>query len=150
MTGKAGRRSFFQKHSLSLVSGAILACWIVLYIYSDQNNHWGAFFGNAIADWTGLLVTVLATKYMYEVGSAESRTPRHRFLRPLLELIEEHSLTIFLLLTGLVWVTLFARSDPNSKWGQVVGNIVSEWTQIFGLVILTKRLVETKSKESKR
>jgi len=32
----------------------------------------------------------------------------------------------------------------------VAGNIVSEWTQIFGLVILTKKLMETKSKESKR
>jgi hypothetical protein len=38
--------------------------------------------------------------------------------------------------------------DPNAKWGSVVGNIVSEWTQIFGLVILTKRLIEPKSKES--
>jgi len=32
----------------------------------------------------------------------------------------------------------------------VVGNIVSEWTQIFGLVILTKKLIETRSKESRR
>jgi len=31
----------------------------------------------------------------------------------------------------------------------VVGNIVSEWTQIIGLVLLTKKLVETGSKESK-
>lgn len=150
MTGKAGRRTFFQRHSLSIVSGAILLLWIILYIPSDANKHWGAFFGNAIADWTGMLVTVLATKYMYEVGSAESRKPPHRLLKPIWELFEDHSLTIFLVLTGVVWVTLFARSDPNSKWGQVVGNIVSEWTQIFGLVILTKRLVETKSKESKR
>jgi hypothetical protein len=37
--------------------------------------------------------------------------------------------------------------DPNSKWGQVVGNIVSEWTQILGLVLLTKRLMERGSKE---
>jgi hypothetical protein len=47
-------------------------------------------------------------------------------------------------------MVLFARSQPNSKWGQVVGNIVSEWTQIFGLVILTKSLMETHSKESKK
>jgi hypothetical protein len=39
--------------------------------------------------------------------------------------------------------------DPNGKWGQVVGNIVSEWTQIFGLVLLTKKLMEVGSKESK-
>jgi hypothetical protein len=30
-----------------------------------------------------------------------------------------------------------------------VGNIVSEWTQIIGLVLLTKKLVEVGSKESK-
>jgi hypothetical protein len=29
-----------------------------------------------------------------------------------------------------------------------VGNIVSEWTQILGLVLLTKRLMESGSKES--
>jgi len=38
--------------------------------------------------------------------------------------------------------------DSESKWGQVVGNIVSEWTQILGLVLLTKRLIEWHSKES--
>ena len=54
------------------------------------------------------------------------------------------------MITGFLWVVLFARSDPNSKWGQVIGNIVSEWTQIFGLVILTKKLIETHSKESRR
>jgi len=32
----------------------------------------------------------------------------------------------------------------------VVGNIVSEWTQIFGLLIMTKGLVETHSKESRK
>ena len=35
---------------------------------------------------------------------------------------------------------------PNSKWGQVVGNLVSEWTQILGLVLMTKRLMEVGSK----
>jgi hypothetical protein len=39
--------------------------------------------------------------------------------------------------------------DPNAKWGQVIGNIVSEWTQIFGLVLLTKRMIEHHSKESR-
>jgi len=46
-------------------------------------------------------------------------------------------------------VLLFAHSDSESKWGQVVGNIVSEWTQILGVVLLTKKLVEVGSKESK-
>jgi hypothetical protein len=40
--------------------------------------------------------------------------------------------------------------DANAKWGQVVGNIVSEWTQILGLVLMTKRLIERHSKESRR
>ena len=39
--------------------------------------------------------------------------------------------------------------DSEGKWGQVVGNIVSEWVQMAGLVFLTKRLVEIGSKESK-
>lgn len=148
--GVKKRRSFFHRHSLSIVSSIVLITWIVLYSRWDQNTHWGSFFGNAIADWTGLVVTVLATKVMYEIGSAESRKPPRRYLKPLREFFEEHSLSVFLLGTGIIWVLLFAHSNPNSKWGQVVGNIVSEWTQIFGLLIMTKRLVETHSKESKR
>lgn len=143
------KHSFLRRHSLSIVSSIVLLCWIVLYTRSDPNTHWGSFFGNAIADWTGLVVTVLATKFMYEKGSAESRKPPHRLLAPIWELLQEHSLSIFLIITGAVWIALFARSEPNSKWGQVVGNIVSEWTQIFGLVILTKKLIETHSKESR-
>lgn len=144
------KHSFFRRHSLSIVSIFILLAWIGLYLHADPSTHWGAFFGNAIADWTGMVVTVLATKYMYEIGSAESRKPPHPLLAPVWEKIRDHSLSIFLLITGIGWVVLFARSDANSKWGQVVGNIVSEWTQIFGLVILTKKLMETHSKESKR
>jgi hypothetical protein len=149
MTKKA-RHGFLRHHSLSIASICILLGWIILYSRSDPSTHWGAFFGNAIADWTGVVVMVLATKFMYEKGSAESRQPPHRWLRPVWEKLQEHSLTIFLLLTGVVWVWLFATRDPDSKWGQVFGNIVSEWTQIFGLVILTKKLVETHSKESHR
>jgi hypothetical protein len=50
--------------------------------------------------------------------------------------------------TGLGWVALYSVMNSEAKWGQVVGNIVSEWTQIFGLVLLTKRLIERHSKES--
>ena len=87
---------------------------------------------------------------MYEIGSAESRKLPNRVLSPILRVLEAHSLTLFLLLTGAGWVILFAHSDANSKWGQVVGNIVSEWTQILGLLLMTKRLVETRSKESRK
>lgn len=143
-------KPFLREHSLSLVSGIILLLWIVLYDRSNPSTHWGSFFGNAIADWTGLLVTVLATKFFFEIGSAESRRPTRHWLSPALEFLQDHSLTIFLAVTGAAWIGLFAASDPNSKWGQVVGNIVSEWTQIFGMVLLTKRLVEFHSKESRR
>jgi len=144
------RTGFFRHHSLSLVTGSVLLAWIVLYCRSNPSTHLGAFFGNALADWSGLLVTVLATKYFYEIGSVESRKPPRHWLTPVRELLQEHSLTIFLAVTGVGWLWLFAASNPNSKWGQVVGNIVSEWTQIFGMVLLTKRLIESHSKESRR
>jgi hypothetical protein len=64
-----------------------------------------------------------------------------------LEFLREHSLTLFLVITGIGWVVAFRAMDPGSKWGQVVGNIVSEWTQILGLVLMTKRLMEIGSKE---
>lgn len=124
--------------------------WTVLYIYADPSTHLGSFYGNAIADWSGMLVTVLATKFMYEKGSPESRVPPHKPLNRVLCFLEDHSLTIFLIITGVGWIVLFKSMNANSKWGQVVGNIVSEWTQIFGLVLLTKRLLERGSKESRR
>jgi hypothetical protein len=92
---------------------------------------------------------VLATKGLYERGSAESRKPPHPLLRPFPEFVQEHSLTIFLLITGAGWAILFGRVDSEAKWGQVVGNILSEWTQIIGTVLLTKKLIEVHSKESK-
>ena len=92
---------------------------------------------------------VIATKSLYEKGSAESRRPDPKFLKTQLLWLYDHSLTIFLAVTGAIWIALFAKSDPGGKWGQVVGNIVSEWTQILGLVLLTKRLMETGSKDSK-
>jgi hypothetical protein len=149
MRTSRNKDSFLRQHSLSLVTIAILSAWIVLYSRSNPETHWGAFFGNAIADWTGLVVTVLATKYFYEIGSAESRQPPPRWLGPIGGFLQRHSLTIFLLITGAGWIWLFVRSDPMSKWGQVGGNIVSEWTQILGMVVLTKRLLEAHSKESR-
>ena len=134
-------KSFLRQHSLSLTSAAILITWVVLYIVSDPQKHWGSFFGNAIADWSGVLVTVLATKFLYEIGSEESRQ-RHDISG-----LRRHSLTIFLVITGAAWVALFAHMDANSRWGQVVGNIVSEWTQVAGLVLLTKKLREIHSRE---
>jgi hypothetical protein len=149
-TKSTTKSGFLAHHSLSIACVAVLILWIVLYVVSDPKTHWGSFFGNAIADWSGVVVTVLATKYLYERGSAESRKPPLNLRGPVWELITDHSLTLFLLLTGACWVAVYKHADPDSKWGQVAGNIVSEWTQILALVILTKRLIETRSKESEK
>lgn len=148
---KAGvrkKRGILAHHSLSIVSVAILTMWTILYSASDYRTRWGAFFGNAIADWSGVVVTVVATKYLYERGSSESRKPPKRLQGSAWEKLRDHSLTLFLLVTGLCWLGVYIRANHESKWGQVVGNILSEWTQILALVIMTKRLIETHSKES--
>jgi hypothetical protein len=142
--------SFLRRHSLSIVSISILLCWFLLYSRSNPDSHLGAFFGNAIADWTGVVIMVVFTKFMYEKGSVESREPPPHWLHSIWQKLQDHSLTVFLLITGAAWIAVFARSDPTSKWGQVAGNIVSEWTQIFGLVVMTKKLIEVHSKESRR
>lgn len=140
----------FRYHSLSIVTGVILLTWIIAYVFSDPSKHLGSFFGNAIADWTGSVVMILGTKFLYERGSAESRDYQERHLRHrILDVLEEHSLSIFLIVTGIGWTIAYIHMDPNGKWGAVVGNIVSEWTQTFGIVVLTKRLIEVGSKESK-
>src|SRR5215813_7739375 len=122
--GKAG---FLKRHALSLTAIGILLLWVVLYFYTDPKTHHGSFFGNAIADWTGVVVTVIATKYFYEIGSAESRQPPRQFGDRLLQFLQNHSLTIFLGFTLAGWTLLYVKVDSEAKWGQVVGNIVSEW-----------------------
>ena len=146
---KPSRKSqpFLRKHSLSLAALGVVLLLIALYHWSNPSTHLGSFFGNAIADWSGVFVTVVMTKFLYEKGSAESKRPRGTLPSAILEFLREHSLTIFLVITGIGWVVAFRAMDPSSKWGQVVGNIVSEWTQILGLVLMTKRLIEVGSKE---
>jgi Na+/H+-translocating membrane pyrophosphatase len=141
-------RQFLQKHSLSLVALGVVISLIALYVRSNPSTHWGSFFGNAIADWSGVLVTVVMTKHLYEKGSKESKQPKGKVASGAIQFLREHSLTLFLLITGIAWIVVFEGMDPGSKWGQVVGNIVSEWTQILGLVLMTKRLMEVGSKES--
>jgi len=139
-------RPFFRRHSLSLSALAIVLALIALYTRADPATHLGSFFGNAIADWTGVFVTIIMTKFLYEKDSAESRQPKGTEPSAVLELLREHSLTIVLVVTGIGWIVAFRAMDPGSKWGQVVGNVVSEWTQILGLVLMTKRLIEIGSK----
>ena len=143
------RRGFFYHHSLSIVSLTLLTLWIVFYFFSDPNTHLGSFFGNAIADWSGSVVIILGTKYLLEAHSAGSRRVLGHLKNPVLDFLWRHSLLIFLGITGIGWAVLFSKLDVNSKWGQVVGNLVSEWGQMAGLVFLTKRLLEKGSKESR-
>jgi hypothetical protein len=143
----ARRPSWFREHSLSLLLSALVTILLILYARSDPATHLGAFYGNAIADWLGVLVFVVATKYFVEVGSGESRRPSPRFHVRVWRLLSEHSLTLVLALTGIGWVVLYARQDVDSKYGQVLGNVVSDWTQVLGLVIMTKYARERGSKE---
>ena len=147
MTQSRKSQPFLRKHSLSLAALAVVILLIALYRWSNPSTHLGSFFGNAIADWTGVFVTIVMTKFLYEKGSAESKQPKGILPSKAVEFLREHSLTIFLLITGVGWIIAFRGMDPGSKWGQVVGNIVSEWTQILGLVLMTKRLIEVGSKE---
>lgn len=145
---KRNKRSFLAEHSLSLVAVGLLIVWLVGYRLLDPKTHLGAFFGNAIADWSGSVVIIVGTKFLYEGGSAESRPVKGKERFAWLDFLHRHSLLIFLAVTGIGWALLFIRMETESQWGQVVGNIVSEWVQMAGLVFLTKRLIEIGSKES--
>lgn len=125
---KARKRGAFADHSLTIVVAAIWGLWLVLYRRADPQTHIGAFFGNSIADWLGT-------------------QPHPHWHNRLRRFLSRHSLTLVILATGLLWVVLFARADPNGKVGQVYGNIVSEWGQLLALIIMTKYFRETGSKE---
>jgi hypothetical protein len=144
----ARKKSFLEEHSLSLIAAAVLAVWLVLYSRSDPSTHLGSFYGNSIADWSGAVVVIVGTKFLFERGSRESKPVRGTGSR-IHRLLMEHSLTLALVLTGACWALLYARLDANSRWGQVVGNVLSEWVQLLGLVLLTKRFIERGSEESR-
>ena len=149
MAAKKNHNHFLREHSLGIVSVLLLVLWIVLYSVSDPNSHLGAFFGNAIADWSGSVVIIYGTKYLLEANSAESKKVGRHLHNRIFDFLHRHSLLIFLGITGVGWAILYWKMQVNDKWGQVVGNIVSEWMQMGGLVFLTKRLIEKGSKESK-
>jgi hypothetical protein len=142
-------RPFWKRHSLSITATGILFFWFLMYLKSNPQSHFGSFFGNAIADWTGVVITVLFTKWLFEKGSVESRSPDKKHKSRVLEFFHEHSLTIFLVLTMAGWIAIFSRANPESRWGSVMSNLISEWSQQIGLVVLTKKLIETGSKESR-
>lgn len=138
--------SFWHRHGLGIVTIGLLALWIILYITHDPATRWGAFYGNATADWMGSAMMILATKHLYEVGSRASKVPHHLPHAHWRKFLIRHSLTIFLAATGIIWLYVYTQVNPDSKWGQLVGNILSEWGQTIGMVLLTKRLVEQGSK----
>lgn len=109
---------------------------------ADPATHAGAFFGNAIADWAGVLVTVIATKHLSERNAHAHPTNASPPSARIHAFCHNHSLTIFLILTGIGWVLLYLRLNAEAKWGQVVGSLVSEWTQTLGLVLMSKRFIE--------
>src|SRR5206468_5772890 len=59
---KTRRHGFVHRHSLSLTAIGILILWTVLYIYADPTTHLGSFYGNAIADWSGMVVDRKSTR----------------------------------------------------------------------------------------
>ena len=146
-TRRKSKPGFIENHSLSIVAVTLLLIWIIGYIFLDPKSHLGSFCGNAIADWSGSVVIIIGTKYFYEIGSRESKPVRKRKNNPVMEFVYAHSLLIFIGITGIGWTALYLHASPSSKWGQVAGNIVSEWLQMAGLVFLTKKLRESGSKE---
>src|ERR1700751_6158956 len=98
MTPSAKKKTFLHQHSLSLGALGVVLLLIFLYRHADPQTHVGSFFGNAIADWTGVFVTIVLTKFLYEKGSRESKQPKGKLPDRLLELLREHSLTIFLVI----------------------------------------------------
>ncbi len=134
--------SFLKRHSLSLAAALVVLLVFIAYTLSNPSSHSGAFFGNAIADWTGVFVSVLAAKHLSERKVRQRLPPGSPLSAHISRLTHNHSLSIFLSLTGLVWLFLYLQMNVEAKWGQVVGSLVSEWTQNLGFVFMTKRFME--------
>ncbi len=145
---KKKKTPLWKEHSLSLAALGIFTILIFLYAQADPKSHRGSFFGNAVADWAGVVVAIVFTKWFFESGSQESRQPHARGIHKHIGFLRRHSLTIVLGVTWVGWLLLFARVQPDSKWGTVVSNLASEWSQQIGMVVLTKKLIERGSKES--
>ena len=68
------KQSFVHQHSLSIASAGILILWICLYSVSSPGTHLGSFFGNAIADWSGVVVMVFVTNVLVRKGLGRKST----------------------------------------------------------------------------
>jgi hypothetical protein len=140
-------QAFFAAHGLTIVVALLVVLWIALYAASNDQTHAGAFFGNCIGDWLGVLAIVVVTKYFREAHTPESRRASTRRGGPVTRALRAHSLTIVLVATWCIWIALYAGASPTSRSGQVYANITSEWGQLVGLVVLTKYLRERGSKD---
>ena len=148
--GEEPKRTLIQRHQLTLMASVVLLTLIIFYIPSNPDTHWGSFFGNAIADWSGVVASVICTRILYERGAPGCRHRKAKDPNPVIRWMKNHTLTVFFGTTWIVWIILFARMPATSKWGQVVGNVVSEWTQILGLIWLTKWFYEEQVKKHKK
>ena len=90
MKRRSSSKQFLHRHSLSLAALGVVVLLIALYSRSNPSTHLGAFFGNAIADWTGVFITVVMTKHLYEKGSVESKQPKDEGRSAAAEFLVEH------------------------------------------------------------
>src|SRR5213596_3578611 len=120
------RRSFLYRHSLSMVAVALLIVWIVGYRMLDPKTHLGAFFGNAVADWSGSVVIILGTTFLYEVGSPESRPVKGKERSAWRDVVHRQSLLISIVIRRGGWRFLSVSMNAERKCAQVVGRVVSE------------------------
>src|SRR5271154_1550499 len=149
-TGEEPKRTFVQRHTLTIVACVVLLSWIVFYLPSNPDTHWGSFFGKAIADWSGVVASIICTRILYERGAPGSRHRKAKDANLIIRWVKNHTLTVFFGVTLILWIILFAEMSATSKWGQVVGNVVSEWTQILGMIWLTKMFYEEQVKKHKK
>lgn len=149
-TGEHHERSFIQRHMLSLMACVVLIAWILFYLPANPDTHWGSFFGNAIADWSGVVASIVCMRVLYERGAPGCRHLKATDKNPVIRWVKTHSLTTFFGVTLIGWIIVFAKMSSTSKWGQVVGNVVSEWTQILGMIWLTKMFYEEQVKKHKK
>jgi hypothetical protein len=115
-----------KRHSLSLAAALVVLLALFAYILSNPASHSGAFFGNAIADWTGVFVSVLTAQHLSERKVRQRLPPGSPLSAHISRLTHNHSLSIFLSLTRIIWILVYLQMNVEANWGQVVGSLVPE------------------------
>jgi len=87
-------KTFFERHGLAIATAGILMLGSSCTA-SATRAAYRLVFWNAIADWTGVVVMVLATKIFTSAAPVKAKSPGKTANRAL-EFLREHSLTIFL------------------------------------------------------